>query len=224
MSKKETSGERDKQIKIDTKPVSFLVDVPHRPQGADATTAGDYFYVTRTDGLVLFPMSSSPIKLPPIDFYFGANTFLENILEENGTGAIQADDFLSEIVNPTSRLLTWDRSKGAEIGDQYKELLRNAKKVAFISCHGNTYVQEEKKHWVLMGLDVSFGADRVMRAIVKEGYDLVIITSCNPDGLPLAIENEDGLRPAIFRFNYINSFTDVPKNIEFAKVIPPITQ
>jgi hypothetical protein len=64
--------------------------------------------------------------------------------------------------------------------------------------------------------------DKIVNAAVKEGYDLIVMTSCNPDGLPLEIENSTSKRPTIMRFNTDNSY-HISKGKNPIVVIPAIS-
>lgn len=198
------------------------VTEPHRPQGSDALKIRDYFYTALTSNLTLFPQSEVPLVLPPIDFYFGGDTLLERILLSNDMKLVPENALVQELVSPVNRLLTWDDVKGQEIAKTYYDLLRSAKKIAYVCCHGDTYGEEGDKFWALATLDVAYGADRVVGALIKEDYDLIVMTACNPDGLPLAVETANVNRPTIFRFNVTNDF-NIPKNIDPIKIIHAVS-
>ena len=138
----------------------------------------------------------------------------------NGGKELKKEYLYSELMSPVSRLLTWNEKKGRLLSDEYLNLLRGAKRVAYVSCHGDTYGDDNDRFWALSLIDAAFGADRVVKAIIDTArYDLIIMTACNPDGLPLAAEAEGQKRPTIIRFNVTNDY-DIPEHVEPIKIIP----
>lgn len=202
---------------------TIFVEEPKRPQGNDASSLKDYFYFASTNGLVLYPGSERPITLKQLDFCFGEDTALEHDFESGDKQPLKEDFFKMELNQPNGRLLTWNEKKGEALVEKYLNLLKNAKKALYISCHGDSYDDETGgQFWGLSALDVAYGADRVVKSAIKEGYDLIIMTSCNPDGLPLEIETTNEKRPIIMRFNTDNSY-QIPKNINPIVIVPSIT-
>lgn len=215
-----------------TNPQFFPVQEAKRPQDQEAATINEYFNISKASGLVLWPGAEHPIKLPPIDFCFGSgeDLSLPYIYEnENEQKGLSPGDLTREINEFISRIRSWneeDMEGGGEfLKDQIINLIESAHKIAFVVCHGGTYNDEEGQTWGLYALDMAYGADRVMRALQQEGYDLVIFNACNTDGIPFQVEKEDKPRPAIIRFDTDNSreiIRDLPKDKSPIKIITAI--
>lgn len=222
MSSIDDNKESSAASELSDKSREFFIEEPKRPQDNSASNLKDYFYFASTNGLVMYPGSEKPIKLNQVDFCFGEDTGLEYDFLQGGKKPLTEVDFLQELNQPNGRLLTWDSEKGDILVEQYIQLLANSKKALYISCHGDSYDDgKEGKFWGLDALDMAYGADRVIKSAVNEGYDLIVMTACNPDGLSLEIEKSSDKRPIIMRFNTDNSYR-IPKNIEPIVVVHAI--
>jgi hypothetical protein len=189
----------------------YPVEVPHLPQDENAQKLSDYFYVVRTDDLVLFPGSDTPLDMPPIDFFFGSNVFLERVLKNNKDGTIEAKDLLDAIGSTETRLINWrsgTEGEGPKLAERWNDKIRKAKRVAYISAHGGTAEDSAGSFWAIRAINIRYGADRIMEAIIAERkYDLVVFDACNKDDIPLVVENNGKPHPDIIRFAMTNEFT-----------------
>lgn len=186
---------------------AFAASVPRRPQDNTAKIPTDYFYALENVALTMWPASERPLPLPSIDFYFGSNVLLEHFFLE-GQGKITRFQLLNELMQVPTRLHNWNNARAGELEQRFWDTIAGANKVAYVSCHGDSYESAEGMFWTLTALDVAYGADRVVRSLIAQNkYDLLVMSACNPHALPLAVEsNQATPRPTILRFNMMNNF------------------
>ena len=185
----------------------FDVQAPDKPPDSSAKKITDYFFAVKDVAVTMYPLSERPIRLPSVDFFFSPQMLLHHHYEE-GKGRVQRTHLLTELNSTPSRIYNWQNENAPLLKDKFLEQLKEGKKIAYICCHGWTYGEPEDKWWGLATTDeVAHGADRIVRALIAEDkYDLIVITACNPDGLPLAVEESDEPHPKIIRFTMNNSF------------------
>lgn len=196
-----------------------------RPQGPEASAIGDYFNSVKATNLDLYPTSEHPVCVRSIDFYFGAGEDISLAYFYETQKGITPDDLIFEINQLISHVGIRDDERGEELKDQILSLMGSAHKIAYVACHGGTHDDKDGPIWGLFALDHAYGADRVMRALQKEGYDLVIFTACNTDDVPFQIELEEKPRPTIIRFRTDNSkykLKALPLDQSPIKIIPGI--
>lgn len=188
----------------------IMVDIlkPKDSENPEASVIEDYFNVGRTNGLTLFPDHHSPIVFEEIDFYFGEDTLLGRGLLDSGGNKLRIDIFRTEFMQPLVRLMNWNGKEGEKLMQSIIDRFMNAECTAYISCHGGTYGEEGDEFWGLSTTEnVAYGADRVIKALIdSRDYDLIFMTACNPDGLPLEIEQSNTKRPTIIYFNVANQW------------------
>jgi len=143
---------------------------PILPQTEEIHAITELFYHAKAKDLVLFPMGDTPINLPEIDFYFGSRTPLESHYIKSGSRNLHGQVFINELMQPAIRLLNWNGKKGEKLFELYISLLGNAEKVAYLSCHGNTYFDGERKYWGLLAVDEIYDANHVVEAVLAENY------------------------------------------------------
>lgn len=123
-----------------------------------------------------------------------------------GENKLSIDSFRSEFMQPLWRLMNWNGEEGMKLMQLIIDRFKNAKHAAYISCHGGTYGEEGDQFWGLSTIDVAYGADRVLKAFTSRDYDLIFMTACNPDGLPLEVGKSTTKRPKVIYFNVTNQW------------------
>lgn len=194
--------------------VEVAVVKPVENTDPETITVDNMFCVATLPADFLFDSSETkPSQIPQLDFYFGDDTLLAGEAESSD-GPVKTKFFAMEYFGLKNRLMAWNDEKGIEIFNRITEMIKRSKRVAVIDAHGDTYGDEGDEFWAISGYgDNSYGADRVMRSLLKKDYDLVLLFACNPDDLPLGLESGDERRPAIIRFTLDNNF-DIPEEVD----------